>query len=154
MPIALDHVFVCCDPGAPEAKALLDIGLIEGTGNVHHGQGTSNRRFFFQGGFIELLWVSDSSQAQSALTMPTRLWSRWLGRRQGNCPFGIAYSPTGLDVAEPPFLGWAYKPGYLPSGKEIWFASDTTLKEPELVYLAWPNPQASAAAQPKKHKEQ
>lgn len=124
---------------------------MEGSGNVHPGQGTANRRFFFQGGFIELLWVSDAAQAQSALTAPTRLWPRWLGRRQGACPFGIAFSPTGDDVANPPFATWAYKPKYLPADKQIWFAEGTALQEPELFYMAWPQAQASSATQPKDH---
>jgi hypothetical protein len=40
----LDHVFVCCDVGDPEAEGLRQIGLVEGTRNVHPGQGTENRR--------------------------------------------------------------------------------------------------------------
>lgn len=151
MTIALDHIFICCDPAGPEASALLDAGLVEGSGNVHPGQGTSNRRFFFHGGFIELLWVSNAAEAQSALTAPTRLWPRWQGRKLGACPFGIAFSPTGKDVANPPFATWAYKPTYLPADKQIWFAQGTTLKEPELFYLAWPHAQTSLATQPKEH---
>lgn len=151
MTIALDHVFICCDPAGPQATALLDIGLVEGSGNVHLGQGTSNRRFFFEGAFIELLWVSDAEEAQSALTAPTKLGSRWLGRKHGACPFGIAFSPAGDVVANPPFAAWAYEPKYLPPSKKIWFAQGTTLHEPELFYLAWPHPQASVAAQTKHH---
>ena len=151
MSIALDHVFICCDEGGPEAEALLGIGLSEGSRNVHPGQGTANRRFFFHGGFIKLLWVSNPEEAQSALTAPTKLWPRWAARKQGACPFGIAFSPGGADVPEPPFSAWAYRPIYLPPTKSILFAEHTTLHEPELFYMAWPNPQASVASQPKEH---
>jgi hypothetical protein len=151
MPIALDHVFICCEEGGPEAQSLLDIGLIEGTGNVHPGQGTANRRFFFHGGFIELLWVHNAAEAQSPLTAPTRLWPRWSGRTKGACPFGIAFSPTGTEVPNPPFAAWAYRPTYLHSSKEIFFADGTTLSEPELFYLAWSNPQASSISQKRDH---
>jgi hypothetical protein len=151
MPIALDHVFICCEPGGPEAEAMLALGLTEGSRNMHPGQGTANRRFFFHGGFIELLWVSDASEAQSPLTAPTRLWERWTGRAGSACPFGIAFSPTGALVPEPPFETWPYRPAYLPAGKAILFAENTSLQEPELFYLAWPSPQASSAQQPKTH---
>ncbi len=151
MPIALDHVFICCEPGGPEAGQLLALGLIEGSRNTHSGQGTSNRRFFFQGGFIELLWASDPSEAQSSLTAPTRLWERWIGRAGSACPFGIAFSPTGAHVPQPPFETWPYRPAYLPADKAILFAQGTSLREPELFYLAWPNPQASSAQQPRNH---
>jgi hypothetical protein len=150
--VALDHVFVCCAEGAPEAQLLLDIGFVEGAGNTHPGQGTANRRFFFAGGYLELLWVSDADEAQSAQTGRTRLWERWSGRHSGVAPFGVAVSPTGDEVPEPPFPAWAYRPDYLPADRAIYFAEGTTLQEPELFYLAWPNPRASLASQPTNHR--
>jgi hypothetical protein len=151
MSIILDHVFICCDEYGPEAEALLSIGLVEGSRNVHPGQGTANRRFFFYRGFIELLWVSNREEAQSSLTAPTKLWPRWVARKQGACPFGIAFSPDATDVPEAPFNAWPYQPTYLPPTKSILFAKDTTLYEPELFYMAWSDSQASAASQPKEH---
>lgn len=151
MTVALDHVFICCDPGGPEAESLLSIGLVEGSGNVHPGQGTANRRFFFDGGFLELLWVRDAAEAQSPLTAPTKLLDRWAARKQGNCPFGIAFRPAGETVTTPPFATWAYRPKYLPPDKQILFAQHTTLQEPELFYLAWADPQKSSATQPRDH---
>ena len=74
------HVFVCTSVGAPEAEDLLDAGLVEGSPSTHPGQGAANRRFFFENGFLELLWVSDDREAQSSLTAPTQLWDRWIGR--------------------------------------------------------------------------
>lgn len=152
MPIALHHVFVCCDVGAPEAEELVALGLTEGTPNVHPGQGTANRRFFFQGGFLELLWVADAAEARSPSTRRTRLWERWKGRHGGACPFGIAFAPTDAEVPAPPFETWAYEPGYLPPGRQILFARDTPLSEPELFYLAWPGPQRSWEGQPTRHR--
>lgn len=118
---------------------------------MHPGQGTANRRFFFQDGFLELLWVNDPEQAQSPLTAPTRLWQRWSMRKAGSCPFGVAFRPAGSVVDTPPFATWTYSPSYLPKEKQILFAENTSLQEPELFYLAWPHPQQSAAAQPKDH---
>jgi hypothetical protein len=152
MPIGLDHIFVCCATGGPEAAELIALGLTEGSSNTHPGQGTANRRFFFHGGFIELLWVSNPSEAQSELSSRTRLWARWSDRATSACPFGIAFSPSGADVPSPPFATWPYRPAYLPADKPILFAEDTPLREPELFYLAWPNPQASATHQPKVHR--
>jgi len=43
----VDHLFVCANLGAPEADSLIAFGLTEGAPNVHPGQGTANRRFFF-----------------------------------------------------------------------------------------------------------
>ena len=147
----VDHIFICCAPGGPEAEALLQLGLVEGSRNVHLGQGTENRRFFFESGFIELLWITKPDETQSKLTSPTRLWPRWSRRLSGACPFGVAFSPSGSEVEASPFVAWEYKPLYLPVGKSILFAEGTSLSEPELFYLAWANTSASAALQPIDH---
>jgi hypothetical protein len=156
MTLSLDHVFICTTANAPEAEALLAFGLVEGSSNVHPGQGTANRRFFFEGGFIELLWVANPIEAQSELTAPTRLWDRWSAsvshKNPQICPFGIGFSARGEVAVPPPFESWAYHPRYLPADKSIWFAKDTPLTEPELFYLSWPNPQTSSTMQPKRHK--
>jgi hypothetical protein len=150
--IALDHVFVCCAEGAPEAQLLLDIGLREGSGNTHRGQGTANRRFFFAGGYLELIWVADPDEARSARTARTRLWERCSGRRAGVAPFGVGFGPTGAETPAPPFPARAYRPQYLPADRVIYFAEGTTLQEPELFYLAWPNPRAAVGTQPIDHR--
>lgn len=80
MVIELDHVFICTDPGAPEAEELVRFGLREGPPNRHPGQGTANRRFGFANAMIELFWVNDAREAQSECTRRTLLWERWSGR--------------------------------------------------------------------------
>jgi Rho-binding antiterminator len=62
MEFELDHLFICTTIGAPEADRLVAFGLTEGTPNVHPGQGTANRRFFFHNFMLELLWVHNSCQ--------------------------------------------------------------------------------------------
>jgi len=95
----LDHVFILCDEGAPEAEALLRIGVREGTGNTHPGQGTACRRFFFTNAYLELLWVVDSVEAGSEPARRTRLLDRWALRRAGACPFGVMLRPS-IDSVE------------------------------------------------------
>src|SRR6478735_6200642 len=135
MSLELDHIFICCAHGAPEADALLRLGLLEGSRNTHPGQGTENRRFFFENAFLELLWVSNPNDAQCPLTRRTRLWERWSQRAAGTCPFGIAFRPAGRSVDEPPFATWRYAPAYLPNGVSIQFAQGTSLQEPEFLYF-------------------
>lgn len=152
MTLCLDHIFVCTSVGAPEAQALLDAGFIEGSRNVHPGQGTSNRRFFFEHGFLELLWVHDETEATSARTGPTRLWERWLLRDSHANPFGICFSSKSETEHPLPFASWAYEPPYLPKGKQIHFARGSALSEPELFALSWPQAPAAAAPQPRTHR--
>jgi hypothetical protein len=151
MTLCLDHIFVCTSLGAPESELLIDAGFVEGTPNTHPGQGTSNRRFFFEHGFLEFLWVHDEREVTSSLTGRTRLWERWSQRDRHANPFGICFSSPAMADPPLPFPTWIYEPRYLPQGKRIYFAEGTTLAEPELFVLGWPQPPASAAPQPRVH---
>jgi hypothetical protein len=108
MALQLHHVYVLTSVGAPEADDLLDSGLVEGSPNTHLGQGTANRRFFFESGFLELLWVHDEREAQSTLTAPTKLWDRWAERGRTANPFGICFSSrmrsVSVGLPDPPSI--------------------------------------------------
>ena len=132
----LDHVFLLCDPDAPEAEALRRIGLHEGPPNTHPGQGTACRRFFFGDTYLELLWITDEREARSAAVSRTALWERWQARRSGACPFGVVLRPS-IDEppdAAPPFPTWRYAAPYLAGGAAIEIGDGAALNEP---FVAW-----------------
>lgn len=130
----LDHVFIMCDADAPEASALAKIGLVEGPSNVHPGQGTACRRFFFPQQYLELLWVRDPTEARNDVTRPTRLWDRWSARCTQGCPFGLVFRRrTEADLT--PFPRRSYRPSYLPRGVAIEIPVDTPIVEPEFFFL-------------------
>jgi hypothetical protein len=134
MAIEVDHAFIACQPGAPEADALLRHGFVEGSPNTHPGQGTANRRFFFENFMLELLWIASEAEATSERTRRTRLWERCADPQTAASPFGILFRPDA-EKTPPPFPTWPYCPAYLPAGLAIEFAAGTTLQEPELIYL-------------------
>src|SRR5262245_20497294 len=106
MLMEFDHLFICTNSGASEADRLLEFGLTEGTRNIHLGQGTESRRFFFRNAMLEFLWVRDEREVQSDLISPTRLWERWRYRQTGYSPFGICFRPGRRAETErvaPPF---------------------------------------------------
>ncbi|VFQ43306.1 hypothetical protein [Desulfoluna butyratoxydans] len=113
MTAILDHVFIFVSEGAPEADCLLTFGFTEGTPNTHPGQGTSNRRFFFNNMMLELLWVSNVDEAKRDVTKPTRFLERWSRRTRDASPFGIVLGAPSGDL---PFDTWDYAPDYLPAG--------------------------------------
>jgi hypothetical protein len=131
----LDHAFIACAAGAPEGNALVRLGFVEGSSNTHPGQGTANRRFFFDNFMLELLWVADPTDAQSERTRRTRLWERCEQRDLGANPFGIIFRSAQVQPAPAPFPTWSYTPAYLPAGMSMQIAEGTTLYEPELFYL-------------------
>lgn len=120
MAFELDHLFICTAVNAPAAAQLTQFGLVEGRSNVHAGQGTANRCFFFHNLMLELLWVHNAAEAQSENTRPTYLWERWSGRAQGTCPFGVCLRPVEGQAPEIlPFPTWNYQPTYFPAGVAI-----------------------------------
>ncbi len=152
MSVELDHLIVFCSAGAPEAEELVRLGLTEGSPNIHTGQGTANRRFFFQNAFIELLWVSDPNEVQTEPVRGTQLWERWSGRLTNACPFGVVLRPSiGPANATTPFPTWAYRPPYLPPGLAIEVAEDVPLTEPAYFYLGFANASLPIAREPRKH---
>jgi hypothetical protein len=149
--VELDHVFVCCAVGALEAAFLVEKGLLEGSPNTHPGQGTANRRFFFDNAYIELLWVSDPAEAQSELALPTQLWERWSCRSTVACPFGLVFRPRTDTIADCPFPCWSYRPAYLPGGFSIKVGRNVALTEPQLFYLPFARHRDPSGREPTSH---
>jgi hypothetical protein len=156
MTFELDHLFICTALGAPAAELLIQFGLTEGSANVHPGQGTANRRFFFHNLMLELLWVHNAAEAQAEVTRPLHLWERWHGQGQTACPFGVCLRPASRHTPTTlPFPSWGYCPAYLPVGMAIPVATNASvLTEPMLFYLSFaqrPDSYSAAKAEPLEH---
>lgn len=130
----IDHIFICVAPGAHEAEALKEFGLTEGTTNLHPGQGTTNRRFFFKNAYIELLYLIDLEEIRSELTKPTQLFERLTSRGDDVSPFGICFRPSAGTEEKVPFSSWSYKPTYLPENMKI-YIGNAPLNEPMWFFL-------------------
>ena len=150
MGLEVDHAFIGCATGAPEGDALLRLGFAEGSRNTHPGQGTANRRFFFENFMLELVWVVDPAEAQSERTRRTRLWDRCQGDSEVS-PFGIIFRSALMPPASPPFATWSYAPLYLPPGLAIQIAEGTSLHEPELFYLPFLRRATTMSTEPVEH---
>ena len=135
MTLELDHVFVWVEKGAPEAGLLVDAGFKEGEPNVHPGQGTANRRFFFNGLMLELIWVAEPHQVQDPGIAPARFLERWQGRRKNTSPFGLVFRSGGGRL---PFDVLDFTPPYLPPGLKFAMGSNAgELAEP-LIFVMPP----------------
>jgi hypothetical protein len=132
--LELDHALVWVSPGAPEAERLVAFGLTEGSPNVHAGQGTANRRFFFRNAMLELIWVHDETEAQGEPAARLGLRARGRHRETGASPFGLCLRRP--PAAPPPFETWPYRPAYLPAGLAIDVATTSPVPREPLVFLA------------------
>ena len=113
MSLLLDHIFILTDPGAPVADRIAELGLTEGSDNQHPGQGTANRRFFFNNTTLELIYIDDEQECIDGpgrdLDFPGRYQQTVASR------FGlVARLPTAGTT--PTFSYWPYFPQYFPDG--------------------------------------
>jgi len=132
--LALDHVFILTEVGAPTAEKLLSVGMTEGPGRVHKGQGTANRRFEFINGFLELLWVHDKQEAMAGPGSMLRFAERANQLNDNACPFGVILCPED-NAMDLPFSGWSYQPDYFDPPMAFHVGGNSELlEEPLCIY--------------------
>jgi hypothetical protein len=134
MSFEFDHLFILTDVGAIAADQLVACGLVEGSANVHLGQGTANRRFFFENAMLELLWVHDGAEAQSERIRETHLWQRWVQRNAGICPLGICLRSTDPADDRIAFPHWDFRPPYLPDTLSIAVGNNSDILMEPMVF--------------------
>jgi hypothetical protein len=120
------------------AEKLLQSGLTEGSPNRHPGQGTANRRFFFDNAMLELVWVENVQEARNPDALPLRLAERWLRRSVSASPFGICVRPSDEHGCVPPFQSYEYRPSFFPAGLVAHICQNTTLAKPLWFFINLP----------------
>lgn len=137
MSYELDHLFIFCSPDAPEAEHLIKQGFTEGQPNIHPGQGTRCRRFFFHNSYLEFLWIYDEKEARGYPAESMALFERSLHKNSGYSPFGIAlrHKSDFDEKKSPPFKTWSYTPSYLPAGLSISFADSVNNQAEPLIFI-------------------
>jgi len=131
--VRLDHAFVFTSAGAPEADLLIDLGMREGTSNVHPGQGSANRRFFFDDFGLELIYITDEPEARTGPGNVIQSMKR-MDAKDGS-PFGLVFRATQeADVGS--FPGFPYQPLYFDKGQFFVVGSNADiLSEPTCVLM-------------------
>jgi hypothetical protein len=139
-PVELDHIFIWVSKGAPEAKALEEIGLqafAEAT--QHTGQGTASKVFLFENAYLELIWIEDEeaaakNAARSGIDMRGR--ARW--RQTGASPFGIGLHYLQGKASPAPFPVIPYWSEWMRPDTTIEFSKAIT-SQSEPMYFIVPN---------------
>jgi hypothetical protein len=114
----IDHIFIFTDDNGKVADELVDFGLTEGSNRIHVGQGTTNRKFYFDNFFLEILWVHNVNEITSDKTKPMGLWQRAENKTNRFSPFGLCI--INSEDSETVFRNaFKYQPDYFPQGMEI-----------------------------------
>lgn len=127
--MVVDHVaiIVMADATHDARARLRAAGLTESSTAVHNGQGTANIFYCFDNMFVELLWITDASEASQSAG--ARLFRVERAQRLARtCPFGIALRPTPADTMLP-FATWPFSP----PGSTGWHAVPVAVSSDDLT---------------------
>lgn len=139
MDLELDHFFILTDKPQEAGDLLVAMGLKESFRRDHKGQGTSNRRFEFSNGMLEILYVRDGDEANNGpakdLRFPERVQS------SSASPFGIILNRLNDKDLGRPFKGWDYQPDYFEPPMAFHVGSNSELlEEPLCIYVPFMAP--------------
>jgi len=133
----LDHIFIFTHQAEQVADTLKTFGLSEGTANVHAGQGTACRRFYFQNAYLELAWVTDEKEIKTPVIERTKLWERSQYEFTKYCPFGLCFrteQPSSHSISLYFEDGWRYHSEYLPQGQYANIASNENFPAEPMLF--------------------
>ena len=145
MNLELDHVFILVKPKARVADLLIAQGFDEGTPNIHPGQGTANRRFFFDKVMLEFIWVRDVVEAENGAGRDLRFLER--DTNPNASPFGVILrqkDSSSLEPSKMPFNGWSYQPAYFKPPNAFHVGKNSVnISEPLCIYVPFSLPKSS-----------
>lgn len=111
----IDHIFIFSSNQGKETDDLVDFGFTEGSNRVHPGQGTVNRKIYFENFFLEIVWVHKEAEIRSENVATTKLWERSNFINNGYSPFGLGFVNTP-DTDKLFKHAIRYQPEYFPAG--------------------------------------
>lgn len=115
MALQIDHIFIVSTQAGAEADELVRFGLTEGSSRRHPGQGTQNRKFYFENFFLEILFIVDAEELSRPAIETSGLTRRMHFQQTGLAPFGLCLinTPDTDSVFE---SAYPYQPDYFPEG--------------------------------------
>lgn len=116
--MTIDHIFIFTTDNGQVADELVEFGLTEGSSRIHPGQGTTNRKFYFDNFFLEVLWVHDEAEIKSEAMKTIGLFERSAFHQNEFSRFGLCL--VNDDDTDKLFENAAdYQPSYFPEGMKI-----------------------------------
>jgi len=142
--LKLDHLNIWVKNPKKAKERLTDIGFTsvpDSLSQIHKGQGTTGRYFFFLNGYLELIFVYDQNEFEQNVEKNKDLdfTERANFQSNGASPFSIALKVKDYEVEKIPFEKVKYHQDWMEEGTNIFSAknSKTHLKEPS-VFVVYP----------------
>ena len=137
--LQLDHIFIWVMKDAPEIEIFKKAGFTSIISGVHKGQGTAGKFIFFLNFYIELLYISDETEASNNLDnfgCDYIKRSKW---RQSKSSFlGLGLKMTSFDQKNIPFSYKEYKSRWMRDHGLLMATNNQNLNDP-IVFILFPN---------------
>lgn len=127
----IDHIFIFSNNDADEADELVKAGFTEGSRRLHPGQGTANRKFYFENFFLEILYVTNEHELANGPAAQIGLaeLSNFQSNHRSRFGLCLVNSPATDNLFK---NALDYQPSYFPEGKAI-----KVINNQEKPYLPW-----------------
>lgn len=146
--LQVDHFNIWVKDPEVAKKKLTDIGFTsvpDSLSDVHHGQGTAGRYFYFLNGYLELIFVYDQEELEgnSRINEHLDFTERARFEENGASPFSIALKVKDYDVEKITFDKVRYHQDWMGEDASIYSAKNSKLylKEPS-VFVVYPEIQS------------
>ncbi len=142
--LQVDHFNIWVVNPKKAKEQLTDIGFTsvpDSLSQIHTGQGTTGRYFYFLNGYLELIFVYDQSEFEqnNAKNKDLDFSERANFEKNGASPFSIALKVKDYHTAKIPFEKINYHQDWMEENMNIYSAknSKTNLKEPS-IFVVYP----------------
>ncbi len=140
--IEIDHLNIWVTNPKKAKEKLVDIGFTsvpDSLSEIHHGQGTAGRYFYFLNGYLELIFVYDyaefgkNNEINKNLDFPERAKFN----QNGAAPFSIALKLNDYSVEKIPFKTVKYHQNWMESNANIYAAKNSkkNINEPSIFVI-------------------
>lgn len=142
--LQVDHFNIWVKNPKTAKKRLTDIGFTavpDSLSQIHTGQGTTGRYFYFLNGYLELIFVYDQNELKENIKKNKDLdfVERSNFEENGASPFSIALKIKDYNTDKIPFEKISYHQDWMENNTNIYSAknSKTHLKEPS-IFVVYP----------------
>lgn len=142
--LALDHFNIWVVNPEKAKQKLIDIGfnaVPDSLSQVHAGQGTTGRYFYFLNGYLELIFINNQTEFDENNKINNQLDFKERANFKANdaSPFSLALKVKDYDIAEISFKKVRYHQDWMGKGESIYAAknSKTNLNEPS-IFVVYP----------------
>lgn len=142
--LQIDHFNIWVKNPKRAKKQLTDIGFTsvpDSLSQIHEGQGTTGRYFYFLNGYLELIFVYNQTELEKNVEKNKGLdfLERANFKKNGASPFSIALKLNNYNTEKIPFEKIRYHQNWMEKNANIYSAknSKTHLKEPS-IFVVYP----------------